>query len=108
MSLTGSDTRLKIKSLFRITSDAVRARPNRKLDQGRQDVAIYVVTDDDSTDWDEKHRYRYRHTGTDGSAGAQDEVDLRLAAGLPVALWRWEKGKATLMEVHAARPQRAT
>jgi hypothetical protein len=67
-------------------------------------MAIYVVTDDDSTDWDEKHRYKYRHTGRDGSAGAQDEVDRRRATGLPAALWRWENGEATLVEIHPAGP----
>lgn len=67
-------------------------------------MAIYVVTDDDSTDWDEKHHYNYRMDGKDGTAGAQHEVDRRRAVGLPVALWRWQDGVATLVEMHTAEP----
>ncbi len=65
-------------------------------------MATYVVTADANTDWDDEHQFKYRFTSQNGSAVAQDEVDRRRAAGKPVALWRWERGEATLVEHYNA------
>ena len=63
-------------------------------------MAIYVVTNDAETDWDEKHRYKYRFKAKSGALTAQAEVEDRKSQGKPVVLWRWFKGKSTIIERH--------
>jgi len=68
-------------------------------------MAIYVITDDASTDWSDDHRYKYRRTSSDGSPVAQDEIDRRVAVGEAYVLWRWENHTSALVESHGISPE---
>jgi hypothetical protein len=63
-------------------------------------MATYAVTDSPERNWDDRYNYKYRYKSRDGRPVAQDEVDRRRAAGLPVVLWRWENFQATEVERH--------
>jgi len=61
-------------------------------------MATYVVTENLNEDWDDRYCYKYRYESHDGLPVAQAEVERRRATGRPAVLWRWEKGKPTLVE----------
>ncbi len=65
-------------------------------------MAWYIVTHSPDVDWDDDFRYKYRYESQDGSPVAQDEVERRRTARLPVVLWRWEHGEPALVERHNA------
>lgn len=53
-------------------------------------MARYAITDSPEKNWDDIYNYQYRYTSRKGMPVAQDEVERRLAAGLPAVLWRWD------------------